>query len=252
MRPPMRASISSIRPKSTRPRSASSRVMPEHQVVGVVFAQRVVEDVGGEGGLPPGLAAALVGALDQARDDGGGAEGALHHRVAAEPALQPVAQAVGVEERRGIGDGVEAPDQGGIVGGDEAERGETRLPPSAWSAAGRASAGRCARRSRRRRGARARRRGSFRPAGGRVRAGARPRAAGRATRAVWAGRSGQAGCWNMSRMRWVSRVEVANLVPMKTAILGSRPGWRGDLDGHFAQAFVANDLRRRSGRCRRG
>ena len=96
----------------------------QEQVVGVVFAQRVVEDVGGEGGLPPGLAAALVRAFDQARDDGGVAEGALHHGVAGEPGLEAVAQGCEVEEGGGVGDRVEAPDQGGVVGGDEAEGGK--------------------------------------------------------------------------------------------------------------------------------
>jgi hypothetical protein len=45
----------------------------QHHVVGVVFAQRVVEDVGGKRRLPPGLAfAAGHGAVDQPRDDGRG------------------------------------------------------------------------------------------------------------------------------------------------------------------------------------
>ena len=92
----------------------------EQEVAGVVLAQGVVEDVGGEGGLAAGLAPAGEVLLDQAGDGGGGAEGALHHRVLAEPALEAVAQAGGVEERGGVGDLVEAPDQQRVVVGDEA------------------------------------------------------------------------------------------------------------------------------------
>ena len=60
--------------------------------------------------------------LDQAGDAGDVAEGALHHRVRAEPALEVVAQGLGDEQRGGVGDRVEAPDQQRIVVGDEAER----------------------------------------------------------------------------------------------------------------------------------
>lgn len=65
-----------------------------------------------------------MGAFDQARDDGGGAEGAFHDGIAREPSVEAVAQGARVEERGWVGYGVEAPDQGGVVGRDEAERGE--------------------------------------------------------------------------------------------------------------------------------
>ena len=52
----------------------------EEEVAGVVLAQRVVKDVGGEGGLAAGLAAAGEVLLDQAGDGGGVAEGAPERR----------------------------------------------------------------------------------------------------------------------------------------------------------------------------
>jgi hypothetical protein len=60
--------------------------------------------------------------------------------------------------------------------------------------------------------------------------------------AVWDGRSGQDSCWKISRIRSARRVEVANLVPLKTATLGVAAGGSGHLDRHFAKALVADDL----------
>jgi hypothetical protein len=65
-----------------------------------------------------------MAAFDEACDDGAGAEGAFHHGIAAEPAFQPVAQGAEVEQGGGVGDGVKAPDQGGVIGGDEAQGGK--------------------------------------------------------------------------------------------------------------------------------
>jgi hypothetical protein len=74
---------------------------PQHQVVGVVFAQRVIKDIGRKRRLPPGLAAPGHGPFDQPGDNGRGPEGALHHRVAGQPGLERRAQPVGREERPG-------------------------------------------------------------------------------------------------------------------------------------------------------
>ena len=60
--------------------------------------------------------------LDQAGDGGDVAEGALHHRVLPEPAFEVVAQSLGNQQRGGVVDRVEAPDQQRVVVGDEAER----------------------------------------------------------------------------------------------------------------------------------
>ncbi len=38
--------------------------------------------------------------------------------------VQPIAQAVGAKQAGGVGDGFQPPDQGGVIGGDEAKRGK--------------------------------------------------------------------------------------------------------------------------------
>ncbi len=91
----------------------------EHQVVGVVFSERVVENIRRDSSLAARFAAALVASFNQARDDGGGAESALHHGVAGQPFAEALAQFAGVQQGGGVGDRVEAPDQGGVIGGDE-------------------------------------------------------------------------------------------------------------------------------------
>ena len=63
-----------------------------------------------------------MAALDQPCDDGGAAEGALHHGIAREPGIKAVFQRGQVEKGGGVGDGVEAPDQGGVVGSHKAQR----------------------------------------------------------------------------------------------------------------------------------
>ncbi|GAD54583.1 hypothetical protein MBELCI_0635 [Limimaricola cinnabarinus LL-001] len=107
-------------------------------MLGVVFRQRVVEDVGREGRLLTGLAQLRQVLLDQSGDARHAPKGPLHHRVRSEPALQPFAQPVRFEQRGGIGQLVEPPDERGIIGADEAQRmqAERLHPPGEQKAQG--------------------------------------------------------------------------------------------------------------------
>ena len=70
----------------------------EQDVVGLVPAQHVIDEVGRDGDLPAGLLLARETALDQPGDDRAGAEGALHQRRFGEPFLEIVAEHVLGEE----------------------------------------------------------------------------------------------------------------------------------------------------------
>jgi hypothetical protein len=186
----------------------------QHQVVGVVLAQRVVEDVRGEGRLPAGLAQARQVALDQPGDGRGVAEGALHHRVLREPALEPVAQALGRQQRRGVGHRVEPPDQQRVVVGDEAERREARRlhAPGHQQAERlvRVAAGEAVEAEMVPVAARE----TSRPAAGRAGQAAHPRlGASQSAHVARAGRPSGRGSASSATTRCESRVEVASLVP---------------------------------------
>ena len=67
MRPLMRASICPSRPTSIRPVAASAPRASQQDVVRLVPAQHVVDQVGGEGDLPPGLLLCRDGAARSGR-----------------------------------------------------------------------------------------------------------------------------------------------------------------------------------------
>ena len=119
------------RPTSIRPVAASAKAALQQDVVGLVLAQHVVDQVGGDRHLPPGLLLPGMAALDQARDDGADAEGALHQARLGEPGIEIVAEHVLVEQpARGRAArprtispmSLSAPDGERIFVGDEAER----------------------------------------------------------------------------------------------------------------------------------
>ena len=102
----------------------------QQDVVRLVAAQHVVDQIGGDRDLPSGLFLARMALLDKTGNHGAIAEGALEHKTFVEPGFQIVAQHVLVEEvrkRRAL-DGeritevVQRPDGERIVGRDEAER----------------------------------------------------------------------------------------------------------------------------------
>jgi hypothetical protein len=195
----------------------------------------------------PDLRARAV-ALDQPGDDGGRGRSASSPRSRRARSRARRAGARAVEERRGIGHRV-SPQISARSRWRRSRAARGPSPPAAWSAAGPASAARCGRRSRRRRDGAARHGESSRPAAGRSRA-ARDARCSAATRRC--GRAGRASPGrNSARMRCVSSVEVANFVPMKTAIFGSRPGCASPRPPSRAAPRSAPS-RRRSGRCRRG
>ena len=110
----------------------------EQDVVGLVLAQHVVDQVGGDRHLPPGLLLAGMAALDQAGDDGADAEGALHQARLGEPGVEIVAEHVLVEQLgeveapvpHHLAHVVERPDGQRIFVGDEAERRRRRARSS--------------------------------------------------------------------------------------------------------------------------
>ena len=103
--------------------------------------------------------------LDQPGDDRDVAEGALQHRGFGHPRPRGRRPACPRRTaRRCRAAGSQAPDREHVVGGDEAERRETRRAPSAASAACPASGARCGPRSNRRPGTTGRRAGRSRPA----------------------------------------------------------------------------------------
>jgi hypothetical protein len=69
----------------------------EKNVVGLVLAEHVVDEVGGNGHLTPRLLLSRMAALDQARDDGSHPEGAFHQARLGEPGVEIVAEHVLVE-----------------------------------------------------------------------------------------------------------------------------------------------------------
>ena len=71
----------------------------QQQMVGLVAAQHVVDQVGREGDLPAGLALARMVALDQPADHRHLAEGALQQVRALHPVDELVLEDVGREER---------------------------------------------------------------------------------------------------------------------------------------------------------
>ncbi len=97
------------------------------QVVGIVFQQRVIKDVRRHGCLPPGLALTTQIAFDQTGDGGRRAEGAFHHRVASQPAFETRLQRCQIEQRCGVDHRVQPPDQHRVIGGDKAHGGQPFL-----------------------------------------------------------------------------------------------------------------------------
>ena len=110
-------------------RGIGARRAQQH-VIGLVLAQHVVDQVGREQHLPPGLFLAGEAAGDQAGDDGAGAEGALHQCRFRQPRLEIVTQHVRIEQRVEIELSLpdherhvaERPDGQRIFVGDKAER----------------------------------------------------------------------------------------------------------------------------------
>ena len=93
----------------------------EQEVIRFIFLQGVIQDIGAEGRLPARLTGLGGVPFDQPCDGGGGAERAFHHRIAGQPMVQPVMQGCGINERGGVIDRIQPPDQRGIIGGDEAQ-----------------------------------------------------------------------------------------------------------------------------------
>src|SRR6185295_19906818 len=74
----------------------------EENVIGLVLAQHVVDEIGGDGHLPAGLLLPRMAALDQPRDDGANAEGTLHQTRLGKPGIEIVAEHVLVEQSREV------------------------------------------------------------------------------------------------------------------------------------------------------
>jgi parallel beta-helix repeat protein len=72
----------------------------QQNVIGLVAAQHVVDEIGRDGHLTPALLLAGEAALDEAGDDGGMAKGPLHQHGFGQPRLEVVAHHVLVEEPR--------------------------------------------------------------------------------------------------------------------------------------------------------
>jgi hypothetical protein len=106
----------------------------EQDVVGLVLAEHIIDEVGGDRHLAPGLLLTRMAALDQARDDGAHPEGALHQARLGKPGVEVVAEHVLVEESAEVEPSVphhlahvvEPPDGERIFIGDETERGGAR------------------------------------------------------------------------------------------------------------------------------
>ena len=95
IRPLIRASSSPSRARSIRPARRVGPGAAQQQVVRLVAAQHVVDQVGGEGDLAAGLLLAGKPPLDQARRSGRtGLKARLHHRALRQPGFQVVAQHV--------------------------------------------------------------------------------------------------------------------------------------------------------------
>ena len=110
-------------------RGVGARGAQQH-VIGLMLAQHVVDEVGGEQHLPPRLLRADEAARDQPGDHRAGLEGALHQRRFGEPGFEIVAQHVGIEQRVEIKPALpdhrrqiaEPPHRQRVFVGDEAER----------------------------------------------------------------------------------------------------------------------------------
>src|SRR6478752_2900988 len=74
----------------------------EENMVGLMLAEHVVDQIGGDGHLPAGLLLPRMAALDQPRDDGTDAEGALHQARLGKPSIEIVAEHVLVEQSREV------------------------------------------------------------------------------------------------------------------------------------------------------
>ena len=104
----------------------------EQEVLGLVATQHVVDEVGREADLPPGLALAGMLALDEPADDRDLAEGAFEQVRLLDPLDEFMFENVGGEQGRGVDDFLEPVAGERIVVGDEAKRFE----PGAFHAAG--------------------------------------------------------------------------------------------------------------------
>ena len=107
---------------SVRPAAASGARSAQQDVVGIVLAQHVVDQVGAEGHLAAGLLLAGMAPLDQAGDHGTVAEGALDQRALGHPLLEIVAQDVDGEQLVDVVDRLGTPGGDAVVRGDEAQR----------------------------------------------------------------------------------------------------------------------------------
>ena len=84
---------------SRRPVAASAQVARMQDVVGLVAAEHVVDEVGRDGDLAAGLLLARMALLDQAGDQGAVPEHALEEVALGHPGIEIVAEHVLVEER---------------------------------------------------------------------------------------------------------------------------------------------------------
>ena len=106
----------------------------QQHVVGLVAAQHVVDEVGGDRDLAAGFLLARETALDQAGDDRAVAKCALHQRRFGEPGFEIVAEHVFVEQSRQRNlaaleprrDVAKTPDRERIFVGHEAKRFQSR------------------------------------------------------------------------------------------------------------------------------
>ena len=111
--------------KAAKFRHPRAGVVPsggEEEVAGVIFAQDVVDEVGREADLAPGLALAGMLALDEPADDRDFAKGAFEQVGLFDPFDEFMFEDVGREQGRGVDDFLEAVAGQRIVVGDEAER----------------------------------------------------------------------------------------------------------------------------------
>ena len=90
------------------------------QMLGLIFAQHVVDEVGREADLAAGLALARVLALDQPADHRDLAKSALEQLRLFDPLDEFLFEDVGRQQGRGVGDRFQAVDGDGIIVGDEA------------------------------------------------------------------------------------------------------------------------------------
>ena len=122
----------------------------EQDVIGLMAAQYVVDEIGRHRHLPPALFLAGMALVDQAGDHRAIAERALQEEAFVQPGLEIVAEHVLVEQvaqasagrPEGCAQILQPPDGQRIIGGDEAERlqarrgraGGSSSMPSVWCA----------------------------------------------------------------------------------------------------------------------